>query len=147
MITKICRGKDIRITVPILTDGQEQDIGGRNLKIQLICPDGTRKFHDFTANENRISFTFLGIEQKTYGSYSVRIWENYEENGQCLLDITDAFTLVVSTDDESFPSSTDSNIEIIPVADISIEPAAKAYYDGEGVVITNNKIFKNVQYE
>lgn len=147
MMTKICRGKDVRITIPLLTDGQERDIGERDIRVQIIYPNGEKIFHEFSTNDNAITFVFAGTEQTIYGSYSLRIWENYDKNGQCLVDANDAFALVISTDDESSTPSTDSNIEITPVADISIEPVAKAYYDGEGVVITNNKILKDIRYE
>lgn len=89
------------VTIPVDIPDRSPELSERNLLIQLTDPYGHRLHPSFTTTSCKIQFTFWGVEQKSLGCYSIRIWENINEHGQCMQDIVDAFELVATTDEEA----------------------------------------------
>lgn len=106
---RICRGKDINISFAVTRDGEAADLSSLDLKVTLCDEKGFLYTPQFSTDDNIISFTFAGIQQKRFGAYSVRVWENFGRNAQTMLDLNNLFVLVPTTEDEFIPD--DGNTE------------------------------------
>lgn len=87
-------GKDIEVRWPILTNGQEIALEGRDLTLFARLPTWAEVRVNFTAEDNVAIFIIPGVEQEFTGTYSFTMWENYGKDGQTMVDCCDAFRLV-----------------------------------------------------
>lgn len=90
-------GKDIEVRWPILTNGQEIALEGRDLTLFARLPTWAEVRVNFTAEDNVAIFIIPGKEQTTTGTYSFTMWENYGKAGQTAVDYCQAFQLVDTT--------------------------------------------------
>jgi hypothetical protein len=90
-------GKDIEVRWPILTNGQEIALEGRDLTLFARLPTWAEVRVNFTAEGNVAIFIIPGKEQTTTGTYSFTMWENYGKAGQTAVDYCQAFQLVDTT--------------------------------------------------
>lgn len=93
-------GKDVRVSWPVLTNGEAQSLSGRKLLLVLVGPGTERYEMPFQTEGNVVKFTFFGKDQKKAGLYTVVLIENYGEEGQSVVD-QDAFVLVPRTSMEN----------------------------------------------
>lgn len=101
-------GKDIEIHWPILTNGQQVALEGRDLRLFVHLPSHMDIPVDFTTEGNTAIFTISGAMQKSIGVYRLTMWENLQKRGQTAVDYCKAFELVPTTlleggEDESNP--------------------------------------------
>lgn len=108
---KIRIGKDINIKCHILTNNEEESLVGRDLTVYLISSYGRKYEMKYTVEDTSILFTFLGIEQKDEGNYTLTVFENQYKEKQSIVDICDCFKLVKCTCLEE-DDTVDNNIEI-----------------------------------
>ena len=90
-------GKDIEIHWPILTNGQQVALEGRDLKLFVHLPSHMDIPVDFTTEGNTAIFTISGAMQKSIGVYRLTMWENLQKRGQTAVDYCKAFELVPTT--------------------------------------------------
>ena len=101
---KIRKGKDIVFRWSILTNGNALPLSGRNLTLEIITPYGRRIAMNYQTDGNTIIFKFRGTEHTMLGVHGITLWENKDEDGQTAVDISKAFTLVRTTEEEDFMS-------------------------------------------
>lgn len=130
---KICKGKDISISFPVLVDGESVSLDTIDVSIELIDPRGGSFSPQFTTDGNTVHFTFYGTEQPLYGIYSIRVWLNKDKENQTMMDITNALELVRTTEEER--EATGEQIKVVSVK-VSTNIAPDAIPDGEGVSIS-----------
>lgn len=109
-------GKDIEIHWPILTNGEEVALEGRDLKLFVHLPSHMDIPVDFTTEGNTAIFTISGTMQKSIGVYRLTMWENLQKRGQTAVDYCKAFELVPTTlleggEDESNLTTETVNLE------------------------------------
>lgn len=97
---KIRKGKDIVFSWSILTNGNALPLSGRNLTLEIITPYGRRIAMNYQTDGNTIIFKFRGTKQTMLGVHSITLWENKDKDGQTAVDITNAFKLVRTTEEE-----------------------------------------------
>nr|DAL54194.1 MAG TPA_asm: hypothetical protein [Caudoviricetes sp.] len=97
---KIRKGKDIIFRWAILTNGNAQDLSGRDLTLEIITPYGRRMKMEYETDGNFLVFKFRGTKQTMLGVHSITLWENKDKDGQTAVDITNAFKLVRTTEEE-----------------------------------------------
>ena len=90
-------GKDIKVRWPILTNGQEIALKGRDLNLFAKLPTWAEKHVEFTSEGNIATFVIPGVEQEMIGVYGFTMWENYGREGQTAVDCCHAFQLVDTT--------------------------------------------------
>ncbi len=90
-------GKDIEIHWPILTNGQQVALEGRDLRLFVHLPSHMDIPVDFTTEGNTAIFTISGTMQKSIGVYRLTMWENLQKRGQTAVDYCKAFELVPTT--------------------------------------------------
>ncbi len=90
-------GKDIEIHWPILTNGEQVALEGRDLKLFVHLPSHMDIPVDFTTEGNTAIFTISGTMQKSIGVYRLTMWENLQKRGQTAVDYCKAFELVPTT--------------------------------------------------
>ena len=90
-------GKDIEIHWPILTNGEQVALEGRDLKLFVHLPSHMDIPVDFTTEGNTAIFTISGTMQKSIGVYRLTMWENLQKSGQTAVDYCKAFELVPTT--------------------------------------------------
>ena len=79
-------GKDIEIHWPILTNGQQVALEGRDLRLFVHLPSHMDIPVDFTTEGNTAIFTISGAMQKSIGVYRLTMWENLQKRGQTAVD-------------------------------------------------------------
>lgn len=97
---KIRKGKDIVFRWSILTNGNALPLSGRNLTLEIITPYGRRIAMNYQTDGNTIIFKYRGTEQTMLGVHGITLWENKGEEGQTAVDISQAFKLVRTTEEE-----------------------------------------------
>ena len=90
-------GKDIEIHWPILTNGEQVTLEGRDLHLVLHLPSCMETPLHFEPQGNIAVFTISGNMQKQLGAYRLTMWENKDKSGQTAVDYCDAFELVPTT--------------------------------------------------
>ena len=98
-IKKIRTGKDLSISWPILTNGEAQSLADRALRLELVSPTGKAEVLAHITDGNTIRADISAAHLKRSGTYSLRLWENYGQSGQSVVD-TDAFIIVPRSRDE-----------------------------------------------
>lgn len=98
-LKKIRTGKDLSLSWPILTNGESQPLEGRDLRLELVTPSGKSEVLTHAIEGNLIRADLRAAQLKRTGTYSLRLWENYAQSGQSVVD-TDAFIIVPRSRDE-----------------------------------------------
>lgn len=93
--------KDIKMTWPILTNGEAISLAGRDLKLIIIDPKGGETELPFTFEGNILTTTFYGKDHKYCGTHGLTLWENYGKIGMTAVDKTKAVRLVANTELET----------------------------------------------
>lgn len=101
-------GKDIHIKWSILTNGLEQSLDGRNLKLIVTSPYFNKTELKVSSIDNIIQAVYFGKDQKLSGKYTLTLWENYGLEGQTCVDECNAFELVNYTCQEG---GTDNSLD------------------------------------
>lgn len=91
---KIRLGNDIGITWTLIAEDGSPYIPRDTARIALCCGMNRIPITDFTVDENVITFTFFGKDQKHVGCYSMLIIENDGERDMVTFDTAGAFQLV-----------------------------------------------------
>ena len=86
-------GNEIQVRWPILTNGNETPLTGRNLKLFLSDDTGRKKEVVFDTEDNYVYFTYSPLEQKHVGVYFLTLFEDMGTGRQLCVD-TCAFRLV-----------------------------------------------------
>nr|DAW20820.1 MAG TPA: hypothetical protein [Caudoviricetes sp.] len=97
---KIRKGKDIVFRWSILTNGNALPLQGRDLTLEIVNPYGRRTALAYQTDGNTIVFKFRGTEHTMLGVHGITLWENKDEEGQTAVDISKAFELVRTTEEE-----------------------------------------------
>ena len=88
-------GNDINVKWSISSNGQPYNLYGKKLLLVMSNDKGgDLRIHNYTIDQNSISFTFRGSEQRYSGIYSLTLIENNGEDNMHTVDISDAFCLV-----------------------------------------------------
>lgn len=109
---KIRIGKELRISWSILTQGQNQPLEGRNLRLYLQEPNRQRRTLDFTTDANTLLTVLPANTLTRLGNYALILTENEGQEAQTAVDASPAFTLVETTEEEDTPTTEDPNLEI-----------------------------------
>ena len=86
---KIRIGNDIVVTWSIHKDGQPYSLDGMELSLFLGHAFGKRKIESYSVRGNKITWTFLGKEQKHTGKYSLELVINEGQEGMATTDVCD----------------------------------------------------------
>lgn len=109
---KIRIGKELRISWSILTQGENQPLEGRNLRLYLQEPNRQRRTLDFTTDANTLLVTIPANSLTRLGNYALILTENEGQEAQTAVDANPAFTLVETTEEEDTPTTEDPNLEV-----------------------------------
>lgn len=109
---KIRIGKELRISWSILTQGQNQPLEGRNLRLYLQEPNRQRRTLDFTTDANTLLAVLPANSLTRLGHYALILTENEGQEAQTAVDANPAFTLVETTEEEDTPTTEDPNLEV-----------------------------------
>ena len=109
---KIRIGKELRISWSILTQGQNQPLEGRNLRLYLQEPNRQRRTLDVTTDANTLLTVLPANTLTRLGNYTLILTENEGQEGQTAVDANPAFTLVETTEEEDTPTTEDPNLEV-----------------------------------
>ncbi len=109
---KIRIGKELRISWSILTQGQNQPLEGRNLRLYLQEPNRQRRTLDFTTDANTLLTVLTANTLTRLGHYALILTENEGQEGQTAVDANPAFTLVETTEEEDTPTTEAPNLEV-----------------------------------
>lgn len=134
MKNKIRIKKDIAVTLHITTNGEAQNLEGRDLRVEVNYNGQSNTppvvISDYETDGNKLMFVFHGIHHRFLGNYTISVWENYGLTGQTVVDKSKAFELVATSEEEE--RGNEGNIEIASVdlgaADLALGIAGK---DGE----------------
>lgn len=111
-------GNPLNIRWPILTNGEELPLTGRNITLYLTDPmRKTRQIHDFHIEGNVILWTFKSNEQEQAGFYHLTLFENEGDAEQYATDYMRAFRLVPHSNE--VPG--DMNAEELPLSSSGID--------------------------
>ena len=124
---KIRIGKDIRINWEITSTDESVILSKDNLTLEMTVPSKCVAILPFTFNDNVLSATFYGIDQKQLGNYWLTVWYKRNEVGQSALDKVLAFQLVKSTEEETH------NDESIAYAEVNLSGVLEINKGGGGV--------------
>ena len=124
---KIRIGKDIRINWEIESSDESVILSKDNLTLEMTVPSKCVAILPFTFNDNVLSATFYGIDQKQLGNYWLTVWYKRNEVGQSALDKVLAFQLVRSTEEETH------NDESIAYAEVNLSGVLEINKGGGGV--------------
>lgn len=108
-------GTDIEIRWPILTNGKETTLEGRDLKLVLTTPLRQKISVDFSVDNNVVVLIYPGCEQKIVGIYNLTLWENFGHERQTVVDKCSAFELVPWS---CMAGGDDDNLVIRPVVEL-----------------------------
>ena len=109
---KIRIGKELRISWSILTQGQNQPLEGRNLRLYLQEPNRQRRTLDFTTEANTLLTVIPANTLTRLGKYALILTENEGQEAQTAVDANPAFTLVETTEEEDTPTTENPNLEV-----------------------------------
>ena len=88
-------GNDITLLWKVLLKGGEPyNLEGKNLFLCYTTLSGVTEVKDFSVNENTLTWTFLGKDQKVTGAYTLTLVENKGEKGMLTVDVCEPFRLV-----------------------------------------------------
>ena len=82
-------GNDIVVTWAITKDGQPYSLDGLNKTLYIKNAFGKTEIKEYTTEENKIVWTFLGKDQKHTGKYSLELVINEGVEGMATTDVCD----------------------------------------------------------
>ena len=109
---KIRIGKELRISWSILTQGQNQPLEGRALRLYLQEPNRQRRTLDFTTDANTLLTVLPANSLTRLGNYALILTENEGQEAQTAVDANPAFTLVETTEEEDTPTTENPNLDV-----------------------------------
>lgn len=115
---KICRGKNINVTVIVLTHWQFISLENRAMNVFMISPTGTKIPVDFKVDGCKIKYTFPCKEHDTLGKYYVSVYESKDEKE--VLRVDDHFLFELVDDPDYDTKGEDFNIVVGGYKDIEI---------------------------
>lgn len=127
-MNKIRIGKDITINWQV-TISSGISLEDADLTLIMVNPKLEKTELDFTVDGDVITATVLGTEQKCCGVHKLTLWLNYGQEGQSALDKTDAFRLVMFTDEEEFEDE--------PFSEAVVDLDGRIYTVDQGIKIVN----------
>ena len=86
---KVRIGNDIVVTWFITKDGAPYNIEGMQTTVSLKHAFGRTELTDYTVSGNKIGWTFLGMDQKHTGKYSLELVINDGQEGMATTDACD----------------------------------------------------------
>ena len=122
-------GKDLKIGMDILTNGQAESLEGRNIRVEAIHElyEGCRQTLLHTVNYNHITIMWAGKDHNVIGKYRLTIWENFGEIGQTAVDTCNAIELVSYSCLESDSGIEGLDVESIDLGTVNLEIGVKGY--------------------
>lgn len=99
---KIRQGKNINVTVIVLTDWQFISLANRDFEVFMTSPTGVHIPMEFTLEGSKVKFTLKKEMQQVLGNYYVSIYEKLGEKGVLRVDDHFLFELV---DDPDFDTT------------------------------------------
>lgn len=95
-------GKEITIVWSgITTNGEAVSLEGRDLRIFATNRRSQTVELEFAASSNTLTCVVKGGQLNQSGTYGLTLWENLGKSGQTVLDATNVFRIVKTTDEES----------------------------------------------
>lgn len=133
-VARVRLGVTLQLNVPVLTDGDEVSLVGRNISAVIVEPKGAQRIMPFTIDgehENKVKVVFEGAEQNMTGLHRLMIVENLGKESQTLFDI-DAVNLVARS---SMASALDSSLPmpVVQLSGGSLFVGGKGGEDGVGI--------------
>lgn len=90
------------VILPVITNGEDAPLEGRDISLELVYPNGQRqKITDFHVEDNNIIWFFGAKLQTRLGSYTLNVYENKGSDEQVWFDKKNFITLVSSTEEET----------------------------------------------
>jgi hypothetical protein len=83
---KVRIGNDVPFEWRIVCNGEEVDLEGKDLRVSMIRPNGSRLVLPHEVEGNVVKWTLRGVDQHELGEYYVSLWENYGKPGQSVVD-------------------------------------------------------------
>ena len=98
-------GKDFAVAWKIFfktADGRKPYVlDAENIILRLVAPDKKSDVHEFTVEENVVTWIYRGRDQKILGVYSLELVQRDGANGMITIDTCKAFELVAHTCEET----------------------------------------------
>ena len=109
---KIRLHNDIHVSWGITTNGKQESLEAKTLKVQLVVYNKVITIHDFSINGNVISFEFSGSQQKYCGVYTL-VCRDTTNGNLSTIDKTEAFELVPHSDEEQGTDNPNVALEVV----------------------------------
>lgn len=133
-VARVRLGVTMQINVPVLTDGDEVSLVGRNISAIIVAPNRKQYMLDFTLDGehmNKVKAVFEGMIHEVTGLHRIMIVENLGKESQTLFDM-DAVNLVARS---SMASALDSSLPtpVVQLSGGSLFVGGKGGEDGVGI--------------
>ena len=109
---KIRLHNDIHVSWGITTNGKQESLEAKTLKVQLVVYNKVITIPDFSINGNVISFEFSGSQQKYCGVYTL-VCRDTTNGNLSTIDKTEAFELVPHSDEEQGTDNPNVALEVV----------------------------------
>ena len=109
---KIRLHNDIHVSWGITTNGKQESLEAKTLKVQLVVYNKVITIPDFSINGNVISFEFSGSQQKYCGVYTL-VCRDTTNGNLSTIDKTEAFELVPHSEEEQGTDNPNVALEVI----------------------------------
>ena len=109
---KIRLHNDIHVSWGITTNGKQESLEAKTLKVQLVVYNKVITIPDFSINGNVISFEFSGFHQKYCGVYTL-VCRDTTNGNLSTIDKTEAFELVPHSDEEQGTDNPNVALEVV----------------------------------
>ena len=109
---KIRLHNDIHVSWGITTNGKQESLEAKTLKVQLVVYNKAITIPDFSINGNVISFEFSGSQQKYCGVYTL-VCRDTTNGNLSTIDKTEAFELVPHSDEEQGTDNPNVALEVV----------------------------------
>ena len=85
-------GNTMTISYPILIDGEASDLSQMDVSLYIECNQFSKEM-DIEIEDNTITFTFEGKDQRVAGDYDIVVYINEGEDEQMILRNKEVFKL------------------------------------------------------
>ena len=109
---KIRLHNDIHVSWGITTNGKQESLEAKTLKVQLVVYNKVITIPDFSINGNVISFEFSGSQQKYCGVYTL-VCRDTTNGNLSTIDKTEAFELVPHSEEEQGTDNPNVALEVV----------------------------------
>ena len=125
------QGKAKEFTWAILTNDEAKALAGRDLRLDIVDPNGRRRQHPFVITDtNKIQFRINPDDQKVLGWYTLTLWENFGKVNSTAIDLCNAYDVVATTCDEAdVLNGLDTDILILPDSNLEIGFTGASAYE------------------